>query len=985
MTLYRDFILSKDLYNDQLTTIGGVHFTHREIDVLSCITLKQNIKGTVNFLSAKTKPISIKSVDTHISNIKRKLITSEYKDITTFIQQSGALQLLNNYHNNLFMEHEFLLCVEELKHSVGDNINIANLILYSICAEDQHREFSAAPRFTHYLTKHLRLLITNVTSEMVPHCQDLPLLSSKSLEDNNYIVCVFPDKASSITYDPAQIQSQQLLSTGQYKKNLLLIFEDISCYNSLLSLPYFQNCSYVECIKYTSYYDLFFSVLCNVFKDQIEIIESIKDSFVEKCQLNRAKFDYNLSSILSLKCLPLEDNNKAIGRSEKHNSQKQQKHFQSYSPLKLAILLLLIGCFALCTHYFLVNKTAPVTRSDLSIPSKSALLHRPELIKEIDQYFSKATYTKTVALVGISGAGKTILARQYAALQTQGIVWELYAKDKSSLQKSLIDLALELSKNCKDENLSSIITMNDTAIRERRLIKFIKDKLRDTPNWLLIYDNVTDLNEIQQYIFKDEITCGSGKIIITTNNNLVANHVQIDHTVYIGELSPYQKLCLFTNINNKASHQKQKNNGDISKIQAFLEHVPPFPVDVSVAAYYINATHTSYDDYLKLLENPANPNSQEIQNNISSSALGYTKSRNSIIQLSLQELVNTNKKFVDLLQLVGLISSQDIPKALLIKIVDTNTVDDFLSNLQRYSFFCSNAGYSRTSFSIHQSIHDCIVSFCKNNVFQSNKSFASKNIVSAFEDYAATILNARDITQMKALSTHINRILTHAALTPPQKSALYGLLGLLDYYLGNDEQAEHLLNNYLTYLHQDSRKNYHKIATTSMILGNLYKLHDNYTKAIELLQDSISTCDKIHDNTTQAEALGYLGSIYRKMGDLALAIETINKSIVMCRSVGSKIGEARALRYLGMVYYDLDKYSDAILSLKNSISLYKIEHKNRVGMATALIYLGLASAQNSDMNKAKKALQEGIDIYKETYGEDSKQYIWAANQLTKIK
>ncbi|MDI9635807.1 hypothetical protein QM565_08415 [Geitlerinema splendidum] len=35
------------------------------------------------------------------------------------------------------------------------------------------------------------------------------------------------------------------------------------------------------------------------------------------------------------------------------------------------------------------------------------------------------------------------------------------------------------------------------------------------------------------------------------------------------------------------------------EVNAFLKFIPPFPLDVSVAAYYIKSTHLTYEKYLK--------------------------------------------------------------------------------------------------------------------------------------------------------------------------------------------------------------------------------------------------------------------------------------------------------------------------------------------------------------------------------------------------
>ncbi|WP_232223209.1 hypothetical protein [Candidatus Odyssella acanthamoebae] len=84
--------------------------------------------------------------------------------------------------------------------------------------------------------------------------------------------------------------------------------------------------------------------------------------------------------------------------------------------------------------------------SDLPLPHTGMLLQRPELINEIKEVFKSPEEIGTVALVGIGGAGKTTLARQYALTQRLPVIWEINAETKESLIHAFENLAYDLSK-----------------------------------------------------------------------------------------------------------------------------------------------------------------------------------------------------------------------------------------------------------------------------------------------------------------------------------------------------------------------------------------------------------------------------------------------------------------------------------------------------------------------------------------------------------
>ena len=93
-------------------------------------------------------------------------------------------------------------------------------------------------------------------------------------------------------------------------------------------------------------------------------------------------------------------------------------------------------------------------RSDLDVPTDSVLLNRPELLGQIDERFrAQKKGIQTVALVGIGGAGKTTLARQYAFAQKGPVLWEINAETKENLQASFESLAQALAKSDEDQKI----------------------------------------------------------------------------------------------------------------------------------------------------------------------------------------------------------------------------------------------------------------------------------------------------------------------------------------------------------------------------------------------------------------------------------------------------------------------------------------------------------------------------------------------------
>ena len=206
------------------------------------------------------------------------------------------------------------------------------------------------------------------------------------------------------------------------------------------------------------------------------------------------------------------------------------------------------------------NTSKPI-RSDFFLPCESTLLDRSKVLSTIDEKLNSKKGIRTLALIGIGGAGKTTLARRYARSQQNSVVWEVNAESKESLIHSFESLAHNLSKEEQEKvNLQGILAIKELSIREERLLSFVKDKLREQDDWLLVYNNLDDMVQSQDYIPRDENTWGKGRVLITTTDSNIESNNFVDTAISIGELSSEDKLSLFIRImNNQEEISKSKN------------------------------------------------------------------------------------------------------------------------------------------------------------------------------------------------------------------------------------------------------------------------------------------------------------------------------------------------------------------------------------------------------------------------------------------
>ena len=99
-------------------------------------------------------------------------------------------------------------------------------------------------------------------------------------------------------------------------------------------------------------------------------------------------------------------------------------------------------------------------------------------------------------------------------------------------------------------------------------------------------------------------------------------------------------------------------------IEEFLKEIPSFPLDVTVAAYYLKETGMSFGAYLAEIRRH-NVAFDTLQGDILENANEYSKTRYSIITLSVKSIMRVHSEYQELLLFISLLDSQNIPKELL--------------------------------------------------------------------------------------------------------------------------------------------------------------------------------------------------------------------------------------------------------------------------------------------------------------------------------
>ena len=1014
--------LPQDIYDESLKIISNVYFSRREIDIIACLLSGRTAKSIGPLLS-----IAPRTVETHTRNITLKLERNSREGIRDFIEKSDKFLRIRDYYISLLVQCAFEKRLSTVATLRGTG-RFTCLIIY--CQSRRNK-----PPIISHIEEHLKSAGIMPLIEIEENFYDIFSLNHHTdQQSSDYRICVV-EEAFLVDYQNNTPQKKPVISNALSPKEQLgsLLFL-LTERDPATKIPqHILDVGYVECGSQENYYEVFFEILKRMlpFTDLDEMILGFKK-----------EYENIIGSHSKESSLLLKPEEKNIRIPEEETDPEKGHLLLAFFKKKKWILggagiLCLSSIFIL----FLVggypqpsgkNTEARFLGPDLPIP---ALLNRPKLIRQID---NKLTVSddgiQTVALIGMGGSGKTTLARQYAHSQKSSVIWEINAENKNSLANSFEALAYTLCKTDEEKKvLMSLKEIKNFTEKEEKIIQLVKGQLKIYPDWLLIYDNVEKFSDIQKYFPSGANFWGKGKVIITTQDTHIQNNGYVKGTLWIGELDPNEKLSLFTKIMNRGAIKPfDLTQQDLAR--KFLEKIPAFPLDISVAAYYIKATNIDYDKYAKNLVDYKGDFSA-VQGNILKEATSYKKTRYHIIALSLEKLITADKDFGDLLALISFLDSKNIPRDLLNNYKGRVVVDNFIYHLKKYSLILDPLTQPQallSHISIHRSAQDISSIYLTGFLKLDKDNPLMKSIMCIIDNYVGQAIEEEDFPRMQVMAEHLVKLLDHPNLLSDfSRGLLESKLGCM-YYFFNDNQSRQLLggsHKLLTLqnskilspedkmriassllhigavytelrLYKQSRELLEEVASiygkgklkdevelswALTHLGNIYRNLGDYEKARGYLEESIRlNKQNIVNNRRLVCALSYLGSVYRGLGSYQKSIGTLEESLNLCKKYYSddhfRVG--RILTSLGNVHRKLGVYKTAKGYLENGLSISKKHFpKDHINIGLAMVYLGNCLRELGDYEKSCHYLEQSLAIHQKHFPENHERMGWVLFHL----
>lgn len=669
--------------------------------------------------------------------------------------------------------------------------------------------------------------------------------------------------------------------------------------------------------------------------------------------------------------------------------------------LTFVVLCLLMACY---TYYVFIGSQKmtvirgpkqeksenDLIRSELPLPISSVLLKRSEEVAMIKKMLSGERGIQTLALIGPGGSGKTTLARQYARLQKSPIVWEINAETPETLVASFEAFAMALTQTAEEKKeVKGIQEIKSPTEKADQIVQWVQKHLSVSTSWFLVYDNVIDFKKIQKYFPSDQHTWGVGTVFITTRNAQM-HSTNIHSVLPLKELNDAKKLELFTNILMSGSDDPFLDSSQVEDAKKFLKKIPSFPLDVSIAAYYLRRTNVPYDKYLSYLKE-YDAEFETLQKEFLEEVGSYHKTRYSIIALSLQELVKLHKDFTDLLWFISLLNSQDIPRDLLSTFKKDLVVDNFIRHLKTYSLISEAQPLKeKPSMSMHRSIQENSLAYLKKTLKPAKKTHLSKSLARTLESYIFESIQKQDFYKIKSLSNHCQAFLGHTdLLTDESRNMISGELGNIYLQLSNYKAAQEILEKTLAHLHKQASQNHEPIARFSIYLSDVYRETGDYDRAKVLLEESLDIYQKHFPEKHErlATSLAHLGAIYRHLGDFKKSSDLLEESIALYQkhALDNLPDFSWAMVHLGNTYRERGNLSKATNLLEKSFLIYvKAFSENHPTTAWNMAQLGNMYREWGKYEKAISLLEKSLALYEKEFPYSHDRIAWNLTHLGDI-
>jgi tetratricopeptide (TPR) repeat protein len=609
----------------------------------------------------------------------------------------------------------------------------------------------------------------------------------------------------------------------------------------------------------------------------------------------------------------------------------------------------------------------PFPRNPFFTGRESELLMMAHLFEQNE----RIALTQPISISGLGGIGKTQLALEYAHRSYPGIyrsvLW-VNAADKASLEASYLTLA----------HLLKLPSDNEREID--RIVEAIKIWLEEHSRWLLILDNVDNLELARSYL----PTRPRGHILFTTRSQIVGDMAAL---IQVETMSREVGLLFLLRRSGvlKSGAQAGRIASDIRcEAEALVEMLAGHPLALDQAGAYIEETgEACFTEYRQLYQQQ----SRSLLKRRGDLGGKHPESVATTFEISLQKACKLHPSCADILAFCSLLHPDTIPEELLRQGLNLDLLlfNEVIRALRSYSLIKRDA--KKQVLSLHRLVQAVIRDGMDKQTMNRWTERVVRAVNAAFPE--ATF---EEWPRCEQLLPHVQVCATwieREVVAPAEAAHLLRKAGDYLWRRGQYADAEPLHKLALAICEQHLGAEH---PDTAMSLNNLALLCQDQGKyeQAELLHQRALTIFEQHlgaEHPNTAMSLNNLANFCQDQGKYEQAEPLYQRALsIYEQHLGAEHPDiARSLNNLGCLYRDQGKYEQAEPLYQRALSIREqhlgAEHPNTAqclnNLATLYWYQGI-------YEQAESLYQRALAIYEQHVGTEHSDIAQCLNNLAII-
>ncbi len=585
----------------------------------------------------------------------------------------------------------------------------------------------------------------------------------------------------------------------------------------------------------------------------------------------------------------------------------------------------------------------------------------------------------TQAISGLGGIGKTQIAVEYAYRSHdhyQAIFW-VNASTRDALSADFVILAVLLSLPEQHEQDQDIV------------VRAVKRWLSTHKHWLLILDNVDDLDMIVDFLPMH----GRGDVLLTTRlqaSGTIAQSIEVEKMGLDEGVTFLLRRTKVIAPGASLDEAMKENQAQAAEIVAVLDGLP---LALDQAGAYIEETRCGLSQYLSLY----GTRRKELLLRRGRFPVDHPNSVVATWSLSFQQVEQESLAAADLLHILAFLNPEAIPEEIItlgaaeLGPVLGEVASDPLKFDKIIELLLSYSLIRRTPEVRSLSIHRLVQAVLKDGMDTDIQRLWAERVIRTV-NHAFPDVELQTWERCRRYLPHVQICAMYSeeyTLSFPEAARLFNEAASYLVVHASYEQAERLLLRVLAIRQELLEANHPDTARTLNDLGALYRNQGKYQDAESLLQKALTIRQQVlgTEHPDVAQTLHNLASLYRAQGAYEKAEPFYLQALHIRETTLGVDHPLVAQSYYGLakLYHSQEKYQQAEELCKQALHM----QEQRLGddhptIASTLNILAKIYQGQNKLDQAKEMNLRALWIRERTSGEDHPHVAIILNNLVEI-